>query len=206
MVTSNVLDRWNEKATQTAMKSNRSATIERTDADLGAFRDEMGDVSELKHNRAVIPKSPPAAAPMKTIQDQSDVMRSLLRDECDPQIECGEELLFARSGLQRSTFRRLRRGDFALEAELDLHGYTSSEAGVHIVEFLNDAQVHGWRCVRIIHGKGLGSPGRQPILKSKLNSWLKKRDEVLAFASARPEHGGTGAVYVLLKKRKPQRS
>ncbi|MDH3379769.1 MAG: Smr/MutS family endonuclease [Gammaproteobacteria bacterium] len=188
------------------MKINRRATIDRSNADLNAFRDEVGDVSELKHNRAVIPKALPAAAPLQTIQDQVDVMRSLLRHEPDSQIECGEELLFARSGLKRSTFRRMRSGDFALEAELDLHGYTSSEARVHIIEFLNDAQAHGWRCVRIIHGKGLGSPGRQPILKSKLNSWLKKRDEVLAFASARPEHGGTGAVYVLLKKPKPRRS
>ncbi len=206
MVTRNASDRQHAKVTQTAIKSNRSATIDRTNADLSAFRDDMGDVSELKHNRAIIPKTPPAAAPMQTIQDQMDVMRSLLLDDPDPRMESGEELLFARSGLQRSTLRRLRSGDFALEAELDLHGYTSSEAGIHVIAFLNEAQDHGWRCVRIIHGKGLGSPGRQPILKSKLNTWLKIRDEVLAFASARPEHGGTGAVYVLLKKRKPHRS
>ena len=119
-------------------------------------------------------------------------------------MESGEELLFARSGLQRSTFRRLRSGDFALEAELDLHGYTSSEAGIHVIAFLNEAQDHGWRCVRIIHGKGLGSGNRGPVLKGKVNKWLRQWNEVLAFVSTRQIDGGTGAVYVLLSKNRHQ--
>ena len=105
-----------------------------------------------------------------------------------------------RGGLQQRVLRKLRRGQFAIEAELDLHGYIVPEAREALAVFLRDAQLTGKRCVRIIHGKGLGAEGRLPVLKIKVNSWLRQKDQVLAFCSTRPQDGGTGAVYVLLKK------
>jgi len=114
--------------------------------------------------------------------------------------ETGEELLHVRPGLQQTVIRKLRRGQYAIEAELDLHGATVTQAREAVDEFLGAARERGKRCVRIIHGKGHSSVGKMPVLKGKVNSWLRQKDEVLAFCSARPNDGGTGAVYVLLKR------
>jgi DNA-nicking Smr family endonuclease len=141
------------------------------------------------------------AVPQQTLRDAERVMQSLLSDEYDPaEIETGEELLFMRPGLQLRNQRKFRRGEYAIQAELDLHGRIIPEARELVAAFLRDATARGLRCVRIIHGKGLSSPGKLPVLKNKVNAWLRQRDEVLAFASCRPVHGGTGAVYVLLKR------
>ena len=94
---------------------------------------------------------------------------------------------------------RLQRGAWHVGAELDLHGLRADEAKLAIVRFLAHAQDRGLRCVRIIHGKGLRSKGDGPVLKQRLDGWLRRRDDVLAFCSAKREHGGTGAAYVLLK-------
>jgi len=114
-------------------------------------------------------------------------------------LETCDELLFSRSGLQHKVLRKLRRGQYAIGAELDLHGCTVVEARNLLVAFLNSCRHEQIRCVRIIHGKGNRSLQRQPILKGKVNYWLQQRDEVLAFCSARPVDGGAGAIYVLLK-------
>jgi DNA-nicking Smr family endonuclease len=133
--------------------------------------------------------------------EQQRIMRDMLSDAFDPaEIETGEELLFSRKGLQHGLIRKLRRGQFTVQAELDLHGLTVAEARQALAEFLADVRAAGARCVRIIHGKGYGSRHKQPVLKNKLNGWLQQRDEVLAFCSARQVDGGTGAVYVLLKR------
>lgn len=113
--------------------------------------------------------------------------------------ETGEELSFIRPGLQHRLLRKLRRGHFSIGAELDLHGMTVALAQVELTIFLKQAQARGVRCVRIIHGKGLRSRQGRPVLKFKLERWLRLREEVIAFSSARPVDGGTGAVYVLLK-------
>ena len=115
-------------------------------------------------------------------------------------IETGEELLFVRPGLRASTVRKLRRGQYATQAELDLHGLRVPDAHTLLKQFLRDCRLQDKRCVRIVHGKGLGSEGKIPVLKGKLNVWLRRHRDVLAFCSARPNDGGTGAVYVLLKK------
>ena len=95
--------------------------------------------------------------------------------------------------------RKLRRGQYAIEAQLDLHGNTVPEARERVSTFLRDMQTQGKRCVRIIHGKGKSSEGKLPVLKGKVNAWLQQWDQVLAFCSARPNDGGTGAIYVLLR-------
>ncbi len=115
------------------------------------------------------------------------------------EIETGEELLFSRPGIQKRLFQDLRRGRLEIEMELDLHGLTVRLARETLVLFLRDCLRRDIRCVRIIHGKGYGSEDRQPILKQKLNYWLRHYDDVLAFCSATSRDGGTGAAYVLLR-------
>lgn len=165
------------------------------------FRRAVGDARPLKQDR--IPPQPhrPRPIPRQSLRDQDEVIQSLLSDVFHPaDIETGEELLFSRPGLQRTVLRKLRRGQFAVQAELDLHGRIVDEARELVATFLREARGHGYRCVRIVHGKGLSSAGKLPVLKGKVNAWLQQKDEVLAFCSALPAHGGTGAVYVLLKR------
>ena len=168
--------------------------------DKGLFRKAVSGTRPLKQDRKNPHKPRRKPVPLQRHRDNQEVVASLLSDDFSPDIETGEELLFVRSGIQERVLRKLRRGQFAIEAELDLHGYIVPEAREAIAVFLRDALQAGKRCVRIIHGKGLGAEGRLPVLKIKVNSWLRQKDEVLAFSSARPNDGGTGAVYVLLKK------
>jgi DNA-nicking Smr family endonuclease len=125
---------------------------------------------------------------------------SLTLSPHDLLIETGDELLFRRAAVAEHLLKRLRRGEFSVRDEIDLHGLTSTEARAALREFLAEAKRHGHRCVRIIHGKGLRSGPRGPVLKHAVNTWLRKIDAVLAFASARQMDGGTGAVYVLLDR------
>jgi len=119
--------------------------------------------------------------------------------------EFGEELRFLRPGIQASSLQKLRRGHFPIEAILDLHGLTSVEATSRLQQFLQDSQTAGRSAVRVVHGKGHGSIGRQPVLKSRVRQLLQEITIVLAFCSARPQDGGTGAVDVLLKKTRIRR-
>ena len=113
--------------------------------------------------------------------------------------ETGDELLYRKPGIQDKVFRKLRRGQFAVAAELDLHGYTVQHARDSLSDFLRECITRNRRCVRIIHGKGLRSGPGRPTIKSRIGNWLQQRQEVLAYCSARQVDGGTGAVYVLLK-------
>lgn len=146
------------------------------------------------------PSSPPPV-PQQRLRDEAAVMQDIFSDEVAVEdMETGEELLHWRPGLQHQVLRKLRRGHYSIGAELDLHGYTVAEARQALGAFLEHCLRENIRCVRIIHGKGNGSLNRLPVLKGKVNHWLRQRDEVLAFASARPADGGTGALYVLLKR------
>jgi len=116
-------------------------------------------------------------------------------------VESGEQLAFMRPQVSRQVMRRLRRGQFAIQQEIDLHGMTVDQAQTHLRAFIHDCSLSGFRCVRVIHGKGLRSGQRGPVLKTMVNSWLPKWREVLAFCSAPPQDGGTGALYVLLGSR-----
>ncbi len=171
------------------------------DETVALFRRVMAEVRPLKQDKVAPYRPRQKPIPRQTLQDQKAVLASLLSDDYDPaELETGEELLFARPGLQHTLMRKFRRGHFAIEAELDLHGRVVTEAREMVNAFLREARASGLRCVRIIHGKGLSSAGKLPVLKGKVNAWLRQKDEVLAFCSARPAHGGTGAVYVLLKR------
>ncbi|MDH5649477.1 MAG: Smr/MutS family protein [Gammaproteobacteria bacterium] len=165
------------------------------------FRQAVKDAQPLKQDRTSPYRKRRKPVPEKTREDEQEVMASLLSDGFEPaDVETGDELLFQRGGIQNTVMRKLRRGQFAIEAELDLHRRTSEEARELLNQFLVVSQQSGYRCVRVIHGKGLGSEGRVPVLKNKINSWLRQKQEVLAFSSAIARDGGTGAVYVLLKK------
>ena len=169
--------------------------------DDAAFREAMAEVRPLKHDKIVAPRRRPAPTAHQRQRDEREVMRESLADPPpDADLETGEELLHARPGLQHGLLRKLRRGQLSIGAELDLHGLTAAEAKAAVVEFLDASRARHLRCVRIIHGKGNRSPNRQPVLKTHLAYWLRQRSEVLAYCSARPVDGGTGAVYVLLRR------
>lgn len=175
------------------------AAPDSTDSDL--FQRSIGPVRPVQHDRVDLPVPRPPARARYRERDEQAVLKDMLSDYFEPgDYETGEELGFARPGLQHRTLKRLRRGQHAVQAECDLHGLTVVEARQTLSAFLHECQAQGLGCVRIIHGKGHGSHQRIPILKSKIGGWLRQRDEVLAFCSARPADGGTGAVYVLLKK------
>ncbi len=172
------------------------------DEDLALFRDSVKGVTPLRQVRKPPHRVRIRPIPQKSREDDAQVRKDMLALDIDStEIETGDELLYARPGLQHSLMRKLRRGQYVTRAELDLHGMTAAEALAAFRDFIARCQARDLRCVRIIHGKGLSSPGRKPVLKSRLNGWLQRSDDVLAFCSARPQDGGTGAVYVLLKKR-----
>lgn len=169
--------------------------------DRSLFRSATRDTRPLEQDRITRRAPPRRPVPHQTRRDQQAVVDSLLSDDFDPaEIETGEELIFVRAGVQQRVWRKFRRGQYVIQAELDLHGRIVSEARELVSTFLREARAEGKRCVRIIHGKGLSSKGRLPVLKGKVNSWLRQKDEVLAFCSAPARDGGTGAVYVLLKR------
>lgn len=171
-------------------------------ADTELFRKSVADARPLPRiNRADIPRDPPPPVAVQRQIDDAETLRDSLSDH-DPwnaEIETGEELVYARNGLGPNTLRKLRRGHWVIQAQLDLHGLRVPEAREQLVAFLNECRRTGWRCVRIVHGKGLGSRNREPVLKRKVGNWLMQREEVLAYCQARRTDGGSGAVIVLLK-------
>ena len=172
-----------------------------SDDDAALFRDSVGDIKPLDSDTVKHESKRPGPYPRQRQRDDEQVKIDMMSDHLDiDEVETGDELLFVRKGLQHKTVKRLRRGEFAIDAELDLHGQTVDEARQLLANFIPACQAAGKRCVRIIHGKGHGSFQKKPVLKNKVNMWLQQRDDVLAFCSARPNDGGTGAVYVLLKR------
>ncbi len=170
------------------------------DDDLAAFRSAMADVKRQPVTQHVAPDKPlPSTRPRQAELDELAVLAEML-DGPDPEtFESGDTLTYRADGIQDSVWRRLRRGGYRIEAELDLHGLNRDKARVAVVGFLAQCQDRRQRCVRIIHGKGNGSPNSGPVIKRLLDGWLRKRRDVLAFSSARPHDGGTGAIYVLLR-------
>jgi DNA-nicking Smr family endonuclease len=142
----------------------------------------------------------PAPEPLQLQRDQEAVLRESLSDEIDisRMIDTDDQLSYLRDGMGRDVIRKLRQGDWALQGEIDLHGLRSDEAREALGGFIRQAHRQGWRCVRVVHGKGLGSPGKTPVLKNKVLRWLVQKNEVLAFVQATPSEGGAGALRVLL--------
>ena len=170
--------------------------------DSSLFRRLMGDTRPIEQDkRAPDYKPKPRPKARFTREDENAVLKESLEADID-EIEtgAGESLRFNRPSVGKRTMRKLARGNFSVQGEIDLHGLTVPEAKDALREFIKESGLHHHTCVRVVHGKGLGSGHRGPILKIKVNNWLRRWGEVLAFVSTRQVHGGTGAVYVLLRK------
>jgi DNA-nicking Smr family endonuclease len=180
------------------MKRRAPARIDDDDARL--FREAIGPVRELTPADLPPPVARPAPHPHMFEADEAAVPRELLDMAFDPALlEIGEELSYLRDGYPPKLLKQLKRGQFSVQDDIDLHQMNTAAAQVTIIEFLAEARRAGLRCVRIVHGKGLRSRAAGPVLKGLTDRMLRRRDDVIAFASARPMQGGTGAVIVLLK-------
>jgi DNA-nicking Smr family endonuclease len=181
-----------------------------TKDDKGLFRSAVRDVVPLKrdarHPAPAEGKLPPL--PVQSLLDERAVLResALGIRSVEDALESGTEDSYLAAGLGRDMLRKLRRGHWVVQGECDLHGLTSLQARERVREFLAECARGGVRCARIVHGKGLGSPGREPVLKAKVRSWLARREQVLAFCQAPASQGGSGALLVLLKGSRPVRA
>jgi len=180
------------------MKQRQPKAVSDDDARL--FREAIGEVRQF--DPVELPPAAPKPEPRAHMfeADEAAVPAELLEMAFDPGlIEVGEELSYLRDGYPPKLLRQLKRGQYSVQDEIDLHHMNAAAAQQTIVEFLAEARHNGLRCVRIVHGKGLRSKAAGPVLKVLTDRMLRRRDDVVAFASARPAQGGTGAVVVLLK-------
>ena len=183
---------------------------ERADGD-AVFREAVRDVKPIAAPNRVAPfRRAPAPVPAKRIEDERAVLAELAHfargreapsggPMTDDDVEYEDDAAFLRPGLPRDILRKLRRTHWVIQETLDLHGMTGDEAVAQTAVFLAACRREGRRCVRIVHGKGLRSPGREPVLKRRIRKLLTRRDEVLAFVEPRAIDGGGGAVVVLLE-------
>ncbi len=167
------------------------------------FLNAVADVRPLKAVRRATLRRAPPPAPV-AIHSQRDEAAALFESINTPlsladALDTGEALVYLRAGLSPQVLKRLQRGYWVVQAHLDLHGLNRWQAALAVVEFLREARRRHVRCLRIVHGKGLGSPNREPVLKSKLRHWLTLREEVLAYCQAPNHEGGSGAILVLLR-------
>lgn len=172
-----------------------------TEDDIQAFREAVRGTKPLAAEPRV-PRKRRKPAPRAQFRRQAEVEvleESLMLTPADLEVEAADELSFRREGIQLTVVRNLKRGLYRIEDTLDLHGMTQREAKAALREFLARAAARHLRCLRIVHGKGLGSGPRGPVLKNVANIVLRRDDSVLAFCSARRVDGGTGAIYVLLR-------
>jgi len=170
--------------------------------DRSLFRQAVADARPLPHHgKALRKKEAPSAYPVQSHLDEKEALRESLSAEWSAEdwLDAGDEPNFLRPGLSRQVLRKLRSGTWVIQNQLDLHGLDRHEAREALVGFLGACIKRGIRCVRVIHGKGLGSKNREPVLKIKVKHWLVQREEVLAYCQARPVDGGSGALVVLLK-------
>jgi DNA-nicking Smr family endonuclease len=155
----------------------------------------------VQHMRVHLAPDQPPPIPVQQQLDDQRVLHEAISDEFDSStlLDVDDALSFRRPGIGTDVTKRLRKGDWSIQGEIDLHGLRREEAREALAEFMRDAHRRGWRCVRVVHGKGLGSPGKTPVLKGRVQSWLIQKNEVLAFVQARGDEGGAGALVVLLK-------
>lgn len=166
----------------------------------------VGIVTRLRDTATAPQRQKPLATARQRERDEAAVMLEAISDQFDVEslLDTDDALSFRRPDIGPEVVRKLRRGVWAIQAQLDLHGLRREEARERLNRFIHDARRNGLRCVRVIHGKGNGSPGREPVLKSKVKSWLVQKKDVIAFAQARASDGGTGALLVLLGPTAPK--
>jgi DNA-nicking Smr family endonuclease len=191
-----------EQARQRILQASQEVkTVQQAASDKDLFIRAAGAVKALPDKRKLhhkpAPKIPQA---MQFQRDEKAVLKEAISDEFDVStlLESDEHLSFRRPGVGPDVTRKLRRGDWSIQRQLDLHGLRRDDAREALSLFIREAHKQGIRCVRVVHGKGLGSPGKAPVLKSRVHSWLVQKNEVLAFVQAKPADGGAGALVVLL--------
>lgn len=165
------------------------------------FTHTVGAVQPLQvSERLTHTPEAPSPLPIQRQADEKRVMQEALSDEFDVEtlLHTDDQLSFSRPGVGADVVRKLREGHWSIQRHIDLHGLRTDEAREALGQFLREAHQHGVRCVRVVHGKGLGSPGRTPVLKGRVLRWLVQKNEVMVFVQARPAQGGAGALLVLL--------
>ncbi len=196
-------DALQERTRQTAEQATRER-VARAAAERARrlFADSVGPVTPLPPDGTAASSTPrPEPLPLQREADERAALRQALSDEVDLEtlLLTDDGLSFHRHGVGPEVVTRLRRGHWAIQRELDLHGLRREQAREELAGFLREARRRGWRCLRVVHGKGLGSPGREPVLKSKVQRWLGQHADVLAFTQASAPEGGAGALIVLLR-------
>jgi DNA-nicking Smr family endonuclease len=193
-------------ALQAAQKAAELEAQRRKAAQKNLFVNAAGAVHRLPEQRkALLKKEQPPPLAIQLQRDEQAVLVEALSDGFDASslLETDDTLSYRRPGIGIDVLQRLRKGEWSIQRQLDLHGLRSDAARDALSGFIREAFKHGIRCVRVVHGKGLSSPGKTPVLKGKVRNWLVQKNEVLAFVQARPMEGGAGALVVLLQ---PSRS
>ncbi|MDM0056284.1 Smr/MutS family protein [Variovorax fucosicus] len=186
---------------EAAQAAARAAVEKKRLAEQDLFSRAIGATQPLRRQAAVpLAPEPPAPIPFQHQLDEQRVLRESISDEFDVTtlLDVDDAMSFRRPGIGTDVTRKLRAGEWAIQRQVDLHGLRSDAAREALGAFIRTAHRQGVRCVRVVHGKGLGSPGKQPVLKTKAQRWLIQKNEVLAFVQAKPAEGGAGALVVLL--------
>jgi DNA-nicking Smr family endonuclease len=185
-----------------ALAARREAERQRRLHEQELFTRSVGPVTPLVAAiRAELSGPKPEPEPRQRELDEQQALRQALSDDFDVDslLETDEALSYRRAHISQEVVRKLRRGHWTLQGQIDLHGLRRDEAREQLGTFIQHAARTGLRCVRVVHGKGNGSPGREPVLKAKVRRWLVQKQEVLAFTQARASEGGNGALIVLLQ-------
>ncbi len=183
-------------------EAQRREAQRRLQAEQDLFKRAAGAVQPLRHSpRVALAPDQPAPIPVQQQLDEQRALQESISDEFDAStlLDVDDAMSFRRPGIGTDVTRKLRRGDWSIQREIDLHGLRREDAREALGAFVRESHKHGLRCVRVVHGKGLGSPGKTPVLKGRVQSWLIQKNEVLAFVQAKPAEGGAGALVVLLK-------
>ncbi|MDM0043737.1 Smr/MutS family protein [Variovorax dokdonensis] len=191
-----------QREREAARRAAEAALALKRQAEQNLFARAIGATQPLRKRQQTVALAPepPAPIPFQHQLDEQRVLIESLSDEFDvgTLLDADDAMSFRRPGIGTDVTRKLRAGEWSIQRELDLHGLRSDEAREALARFIRTAHKHGIRCVRVVHGKGLGSPGKQPVLKTKTQRWLIQKNEVLAFVQAKPAEGGAGALVVLL--------
>jgi len=190
-----------EREREAAAALVRAATERRRLAEKDLFSRAIGATEPLRRKAAVsLAPNPPEPIPVQRLLDEQRVLIESLSDEFDVTtlLDVDDAMSFRRPGISTDVTYKLRAGEWSIQRQIDLHGMRSDEAREALGAFIRASHKQGIRCVRVAHGKGLGSPGKQPVLKIKAQRWLIQKNEVLAFVQAKPAEGGAGALVVLL--------
>lgn len=187
---------------EAALKAQKAAEAKRTAAASNLFQAAVGVVTVMPDKRrAHIAPAPAAPIPKQQMLDEAAAFQEAISDEVDVSslLDTDERLSFRRPGVGPDVTQKLRRGQWAIQRQVDLHGLRTDEAREVLGTFIREAHKQGIRCVRVVTGKGLGSPGKTPVLKDKVHRWLVQRSEIVAFVQAPRAQGGAGALVVLLQ-------